>query len=380
MLYIVRVVVMAGFAVSSQPLIQKRPMKTALHQAVLDHRLHQVRLLVRKHGCDVDSKDVYGRTPLMLACLLDSESDGYRMVRIFLAAGAYVNIRDVMNRTALHYACLRGKVRIVQRFLATELVELNTPDNDGNTSLILASLSGSPAVVESLCDVLDQMNVSVDDRNDLGYTALMLACKYGHFASAYALLSRAHASPALRDNEFFYNALDWTRKSAKLRDFYARQRCHAASGSAPDVRPRFSREYAMYELSDRQRCRHVRTPRHPLGQSLDTALRLPALFHPSGSDELEHCVGGLNARALVRARIVELLNSPKYRPPSQNPTPARRTYTQSGSYRSRRNPATAKLRALDPVLSSPIRPNFRDLLDMYSDQYITKLLCVRPKL
>ena len=375
--------VMAGFAVSSQPVIQRRPMKTALHQAVLDHRVHQVRLLVSKHGGNVDSRDMYGRTPLMLACLLDNEPDGYRMVRIFLDAGAYVNIRDVMNRSALHYACMKGRSRIVRRFLSTELVEISNPDNDGNTALMLAALSGNPNVVEMLCGVLDQFSVSPDARNDLGYTALMLACKYGHFVSAYTILMAAQSSPALRDNEFFYNALDWTMKSSKLRDFYARQRHRQirTESSGRQAPPRFCREYTMYDDHlDQPPCRHVRTPNHPLGQSLDTALRLPALFHPSGSCDLEQFVDGVSAQALVRARILELLNSPKYRPVSRNTTPARRAYTQSGSYRSGRNPATAKLRAIDPVITSAIRLNFRDLLDMYSDQYINKLLSIRPRL
>ena len=65
----------------SRPVVTswRRPVKTAVHQAVLDGRLHQVRLLVSKHGVNVDSKDMFGRTPLMLACLLENEEDGFKV-------------------------------------------------------------------------------------------------------------------------------------------------------------------------------------------------------------------------------------------------------------------------------------------------------------
>lgn len=66
----------------------RRPIKTALHQAVLDCRLHQVRLLVAKHNVNVDCKDLHGRTPMMLACMIEEEF-GYKMAKIFLSAGAF---------------------------------------------------------------------------------------------------------------------------------------------------------------------------------------------------------------------------------------------------------------------------------------------------
>lgn len=62
----------------------KRLVKTALHQAVLDGRLHQVRLLVAKHGVRVDPKDMHGRTPLMLACMLDNEERALKIAAILL--------------------------------------------------------------------------------------------------------------------------------------------------------------------------------------------------------------------------------------------------------------------------------------------------------
>ena len=363
---------MSAAALANQAAVfQRRPVKTALHQAVLDHRLHQVRLIVAKHGGNVDSQDMYGRTPLMLACLLDNELDGYRMVRIFLEAGAYIHVKDGMNRTALHYACMKGREKMVRKLLNSDTVEVNTHDNDGNTPLMYAALCGNPVTVKLMCDVMKSFSVTADDRNGMGYTALLLACKYGHFVSAHILITTAEASPALRDNEFFFNALDWTRKSANLCAAYTRQKTHSFSEM-----PRFSRENTMYGQFQSPACRHVKAPSHPLGQSLDRALRLPAIFQPGNADHAEKILDGNDAREVLVKEITELLNSPKYRPPSRNVSPVRRVYTKSGNYRSRKYPATAKLRALIPV-NRQVKPDIRDLLDMYSDQCIDNHMSFR---
>ena len=173
----------------------RRPVKTALHQAVLDCRIHQVRLLVEKHGGNVDARDMYGRTPLMLACLLDNEEYGYRMVKIFMRAGAYINMKDNMNRTALHYACMKGRLDIVIRFLKEDNLDMGMKDNDGHNAMMHAALSGSPHIVSTVLEVMNRFGLHIDERNGLGYTALLLACKFGHYVSAHILLTKGDAQP-----------------------------------------------------------------------------------------------------------------------------------------------------------------------------------------
>merc|ERR1711976_1000330 len=239
----------------------KRPIKTALHQAVLDGRIHQVRLLVDKHGGNVDSKDVYGRTPLMLACLLDNESYGHKMVRIFMKAGAYLNVKDNLNRTAFHYACMKGREDIVQMLLKEDNVEINVPDNDGNTPLMHAALSGNPNIIKYIVDVFVKFGLSTDDRNGLGYTALLLACKYGHFVSASILLNEGQAQPTLRDNEFYFNAAEWVHKSRDLNASFVLAATVQRSRSCMSDIPRFSREHTVYSTgSQSPMCRHASTP------------------------------------------------------------------------------------------------------------------------
>ncbi|RUS89076.1 hypothetical protein EGW08_003187 [Elysia chlorotica] len=190
----------------------KRLIKTALHQAVLDERLHQVRLLVDKHRVCTDTKDVHGRTPLMLACIIDNQQLGYRMAHILLKAGAYLNLRDGMGRTALSYACMNGRESIVALLLKEDVLDINESDNDGNTPLHHAATCGNPRIVEMLAQAFHKFGLNGDRRNNLGYTALLLACKCGHYVSAHILLTVAKASPTLRDGEFHLNAAEWTRR------------------------------------------------------------------------------------------------------------------------------------------------------------------------
>ncbi len=341
-----------------------RPVKTALHQAVLDGRLHQVRLLVSKHAVNVDSKDVFGRTPLMLACLLDNEEQASKMVRIFLKAHAYPNVRDNMARTALSYACMKGREEIVDRLLREDIVDVNTPDNDGNTPLCHASLSGHPSIVSILTNMLIGFGLSVDSRNHLGYTPLLLACKYGHFASAHILLTEGNGSPTLRDNEFFLNAHDWVVRSSELHATFSQQKIYS-----PLPSNRFSRENTMYRMTRTPVCRHFTPPTHPLGQSLDTALRLPAIFSYFPLDKpLEcHLSDGADARLALIKAIEDVLHNPRTRPVSR--------VTRASSVMTRSSfPATPKLLALNEPDAALMIPDIRTLFKMYSDQYEERVI------
>ena len=360
--------------------VWKRPVKTALHQAVLDGRIHQVRLLVSKHKVNVDSKDMFGRTPLMLACLLDSEEHGLKMVKIFskCETPAFVNVKDNMNRTALSYACMRGKVQIVKQLLKEELVDIHASDNDGNTCLCHAALSGMPEIVRLMTEIYMKFGLETDARNTSGYTPLLLACKYGHYVSAHTLMKDGKASPSLRDNEFHYNALDWVLQSDSLKNLYTGQyrrhyhRLPPVQTSQSIQSPRFERERSLYGTIGESttpgvpECKHYSTESHPLGQSLDSALRLPAIFsnfHVAKPQELS--LDGQDAKLILVREIEDSFTSP---------TGVRtRTLSQVNSSISRAvapsfPPSTPKLLALN---SRSLNNNhdLTSLFRIYAEQY-----------
>ncbi|XP_052256037.1 ankyrin repeat domain-containing protein 17-like isoform X2 [Dreissena polymorpha] len=324
----------------SPPPIPKRLVKTALHQAVLDGRLHQARLLVEKHGVSVNVKDVYGRTPLMLTSMIDDEP-GSKMAKIFVFAGANLSIRDNMGRTALAMACVSGKEKIVDEILRTDILYINDGDNDGNTPLHHAAASGNPNIVKLLSELFVKFGLDIDTRNKLGYTALLVACRNGHFVSAHHLLIHGQASPALRDEETYLNANEWTQKSSHHVPVPARRMV------APPSAPAFSREMTMYQRSLTPVCRHT----VPFNLLNSWANRSDSFDVVRGETVYE----GKDARQMV---LNDISNA--------------ETHGWARKHKPEKivHPPTAKLLALSRRRTkSALPPDMNTIFRMYSDQY-----------
>lgn len=325
----------------SPPPIPKRLIKTALHQAVLDGRLHQVRLLVSKHGVNVDVKDVYGRTPLMLTSMVDEET-GARMARILINSGASLNLRDNMGRSALSLACLHGREMMVNEILAGDILNINEQDNDGSTPLHHAATSGNPNIVKLLVEFFVKFGLDVDTRNNLGYTALLLACRNGHFVSAYHLLTIGGASPSLRDGETYLNASEWTQKCTRHSQMSFRRFLTSTSAST------FSRESTMYQRAITPICKHT---------SRQNTLYLSWPRDDLALQRSETFLDGKDARQLVMKEI------------SNQEAQSRPLSTKS--IRTKPNPPTAKLLALsrNRRTRSALPTDMTALFKIYSDQY-----------
>ena len=324
----------------SPPPIPKRLIKTALHQAVLDGRLHQVRLLVAKHGVNVDVKDVYGRTPLMLTSMVDEET-GAKMARILINSGASLNLRDNMGRSALSLACLHGREMIVNEILAGDILNINEQDNDGSTPLHHAATSGNPNIVRLLVEFFVKFGLDVDTRNKLGYTALLLACRNGHFVSAHHLLHIGNASPSLRDSETYLNASEWTQKCSRHAQMSFRRLLTPPSASS------FTRESTMYQRAITPVCKHT---------SRQNTLYLSWPRDDLALQRSETFVEGKDARQLV---LNDISNQEAQTRPlsvkSAKPKP----------------PPTAKLLALsrNRRTRSALPTDMTSLFKIYSDQY-----------
>ena len=337
---------------ASPPSATKRLIKTALHQAVLDCRLHQVRLLVAKHNSNMDSKDLNGRTPLMLSCMVDEEY-GYRMAKILIKAGAFLNLRDVFGRTALSYACMNGRHLIVQCLIREDVIDINEGDNDGNTPLHHASASKNPKVIQALTNCFVKFGLDIDTRNNMGYTALLLACKNGHYASAHELLVTGRACPTLRDNEVYLNASEWVQKSAELNRSFENRR-FPVSASAPTLSAlSFSRESTMYSQPLVPPCQHVKH----LALPVSSPVRFGNTFMTSFNDRADEAfIGGRDARRILLREIEDYETI--HRPLSLR------------SHRGKRlHPPTAKLLALNRRSKTLVVPDMTTLFKMYCDQY-----------
>ncbi|XP_046583216.1 ankyrin repeat domain-containing protein 50-like isoform X2 [Haliotis rubra] len=92
----------------------RKDKSTPLHAAVGNNHTDSVNLLLAHH-CEVNSKDIAGRSPVHLAC----ETGNPIVLQDLLAHGADANIQDQKGNTPLHYAAWEGDLVSVRCLLGT---------------------------------------------------------------------------------------------------------------------------------------------------------------------------------------------------------------------------------------------------------------------
>ncbi|XP_046549963.1 LOW QUALITY PROTEIN: uncharacterized protein LOC124259807 [Haliotis rubra] len=138
--------------------------------------LQQVRDLVDL-GMNIDSRDVEGKTPLMLCALMEPQSWGIGISRHLIENGANLTLRDKAGLNALHYACIYERDALAKVFLHAIDFDLNQTDKHGNTALHYCVQSGNVDMVKLLVEHLRRYGLSLERENRAGITARSLAQK-----------------------------------------------------------------------------------------------------------------------------------------------------------------------------------------------------------
>lgn len=146
-----------------------------------------------------------------------------------------VNCRDKTGKTGVSHICVNGNLPLLELITPIPSLDVNIGDNEGNTPLHFASQAGHVDIVHHL--ISHFKNLQIDQRNQLGFTALMKASLQGR-TKCVKLLLTAGASPVLRDHGRGLCAAEWAR-------FCGRQVCaevlekftkNAVSGRPPSLR------------------------------------------------------------------------------------------------------------------------------------------------
>uniref|UniRef100_A0A914D403 Uncharacterized protein n=1 Tax=Acrobeloides nanus TaxID=290746 RepID=A0A914D403_9BILA len=145
----------------------------ALHLAASDRsdKTEFVELLL-KHQADIELKDKYGRTSLMIA----ASSQNINIVLYLLGQGADPNRKDKIDKTALHYAASN----LYDNTLFAELLlkhgaDIEIQDKDGWTSLMEAVLYKRISIVRYLLEQGSDPNRKDNrDKTALHHAALNL--------------------------------------------------------------------------------------------------------------------------------------------------------------------------------------------------------------
>jgi len=168
---------------------------TALYLAAEGSHIAIAQRLIER-GADVKLSGRSGITPIAAAAYAGNEI----IFDALLARGADERAADDTGKPPIVYAAAGARFSIVKRLLARD-VDVNARYRNDLTLLMWASgpdeLVPEPQALEVVAFLLGA-GAHVDDRDDRGRTALMIAAEGGHAQIANLLLARG-ADPALKD-------------------------------------------------------------------------------------------------------------------------------------------------------------------------------------
>ena len=170
---------------------------TALYKAAETGRLPMVRLLI-EHGADINLPGRNGITPLSAAAYMGSAP----IVELLTEKGADPKVIDDTQKAAIIYAAGRG-FSAVARLLLDHGVDVNVKYGNDLTVLMWAAGHSAEAGVKDVVEVMTLLidcGARLDERDNRGRTALMIAAELDHAAAIDVLLAHG-ADKSLKDKQ-----------------------------------------------------------------------------------------------------------------------------------------------------------------------------------
>ncbi|MGO8912904.1 MAG: ankyrin repeat domain-containing protein [Bradyrhizobium sp.] len=168
---------------------------TALYFAAEGGRTSVAQRLIER-GADVNLTGRSGISPVAAAAYAGNDA----IVEALLANGADERMPDETGKPPIVYAAAGARLDVVKRLLARKM-DVNARYPNDLTLLMWAAGPDEKVpeaqAIEVVTYLLDA-GAHIDDRDDRGRTALMIAAEGGHAEIANLLLAR-DADPALRD-------------------------------------------------------------------------------------------------------------------------------------------------------------------------------------
>ncbi|KAK3090401.1 hypothetical protein FSP39_011580 [Pinctada imbricata] len=140
-------------------------------------------------GIDLDEQNDDGRTSLILCALMEPEEWGVGIARLLIEKGAIVDTVDKYGLSAIHLACIYGRVELARVLLHAMDFDLGEGDKWGNTALHYAVRAGSVPLVRLLVHSHCKYKITTDKRNREGLSALDEARRLSHHRCAEIIAS-----------------------------------------------------------------------------------------------------------------------------------------------------------------------------------------------
>jgi CubicO group peptidase (beta-lactamase class C family) len=135
-----------------------KPPGVSLHMAALKGNIEAVRQHI-KAGSDLNEKDAYGSTPLIVATVFGKTE----VARALIEAGADMKIRDNYGSTPLHIAALLGRTEIVKALL-DKGANKYLRNNAGSSAfdIVAAPFEEDKGIYDSLAQGLGPLGLKLD--------------------------------------------------------------------------------------------------------------------------------------------------------------------------------------------------------------------------
>lgn len=137
----------------------------------ITNRHHDLIKTFVRIGADVD-EPFQGQRPLHIAV----EADNLEALKELISLDADITLTNEDDKTPLFYAIRLHRIAIVDYLAGLEKTNLEAPNKNGNTPLVVAVRQNSAAA----CEVLLKHKANPDTKNSMGETATLVSCTLGH--------------------------------------------------------------------------------------------------------------------------------------------------------------------------------------------------------
>lgn len=171
-------------------LSNKEAWTTGLHLAA-EFGLEDVTVALLLRGSDTSRRDVYGRTPLIVAAEMGSKATFEQLLKHGSSIETRIDERhdDLAGYTALHVASRNGHTPIV-RLLLTAGADVNSQGCDDDTPISSAVSRGQTEVVRVLIDAKADMTLHTTGKMEWdSMTLLGIAIVRGHIDTVQLLIT-----------------------------------------------------------------------------------------------------------------------------------------------------------------------------------------------